>query len=142
MLADSPKDRGPSAPSLRMVIAVPGGATEAMQHAAQLLPLSVSLGRHAAEHNLLAVVVADLRREDLKGTHLVAAHRSHVTSVDAKGDRSRRRRWCRSWCRDRFPLQSGADVQASLADRLDHWRIAVEREELLQQPVCAAVWQP
>src|SRR5260370_37545001 len=113
-----------------------------MQHASQLLPLSVSLGPNAAEHDLLAVVVADLRREDLKGTHLVAAHRSHVTSVDAKGDRSRRRRRCRSWCRDRFPLQSGADVQGPLADRLDRWRIAVEREELLQQPTGAAGWQP
>ena len=112
-----------------------------MQHAAQLVPLSVSLGRHTAEHDLLAVAVADLRREDLKGTHLVAAHRSHVTSVDGKGDRSRRRR-CRSWCRDRFPLQSGADVQRPLADRLDHWRVVAEREELLQHPACAAVRRP
>jgi hypothetical protein len=37
--------------------------TKAMQHAVQLLPLSVSLGRHAAEHDLLAVVVGDLRND-------------------------------------------------------------------------------
>jgi len=29
----------------------------------------------------------------------------------------------RSWCRDRFPLQSGADVAGFAGDRLDHWRL-------------------
>jgi hypothetical protein len=36
-----------------------------MQHAAQLLCLPISLSRHGAEHDLLAVVVADLSEENL-----------------------------------------------------------------------------
>ena len=44
-----------------------------VQHVAQLLHLPIGLGRHAAEHNLRAGVVADLRNEDLEGPHLVAA---------------------------------------------------------------------
>ena len=38
---------------------------KAMQYAAQLLLLPISLGRHAAKHDLLAGVVADLSDEDL-----------------------------------------------------------------------------
>jgi hypothetical protein len=53
-----------------------------MQHTAQLLPLPVRLGGHAAEHDLLSVVVAYLREEDLERAHLVAANRAHVAAVD------------------------------------------------------------
>jgi hypothetical protein len=62
---------------------------KAMQNATQLLLLLISLGRHAAEHDPLAGVVADLSDEDLEGAHLVAAHRFHVTSVDGERDRPR-----------------------------------------------------
>jgi hypothetical protein len=60
-----------------------------MQHAAQLLPLPIRLGGHAGEHDLLSVIVAHLREEDLERTHLIAANRSHVTVVDGQRDRSR-----------------------------------------------------
>lgn len=45
-----------------------------MQRAAQLLGLSISLDRHAAEDDLLAIIVAGLRNEHLKGPYLIAAH--------------------------------------------------------------------
>jgi len=45
-----------------------------MQHAAQLLRLPISLRRHAAEHDLLGVVVALLRDENLEGSRLETAH--------------------------------------------------------------------
>jgi hypothetical protein len=48
--------------------------------------LAISLGWHATEHNPLAVVIADLGKEDLKRPHLVFPHRSHVTAVDGKRD--------------------------------------------------------
>jgi hypothetical protein len=57
---------------------------EAPQHAAQLLVLPVRFRRHAAEHHGLALGAADLGDEGLEGTHLVAAHRSHMTGVDAE----------------------------------------------------------
>jgi hypothetical protein len=50
-----------------------------MQRAAELLGLSISLDRHAAEDDLLAIIVAGLRNEHLKGPYLIAAHRAHVT---------------------------------------------------------------
>jgi hypothetical protein len=50
-----------------------------MQHAAQLLLLPIRLGRHTAKHDPLAGVVADLSDDDLERTHLIAAHRFHVT---------------------------------------------------------------
>ena len=52
---------------------------EPMQQAAQLLGLPIGLDRHAAEGDLLAIVVAGLRHEHLEGPHLIAAHRAHVT---------------------------------------------------------------
>jgi hypothetical protein len=50
-----------------------------MQNAAQLLSLSIGLDRYAAEDDLLAIVVADLRHEHLESPHLIAAHSTHVT---------------------------------------------------------------
>jgi len=66
-----------------MVTGVRCAAPRRCSHGAQLLLPPISLGRHAAEHDRLAVVVAGLRDEDLEGAHLVAAYRFHVPSVDS-----------------------------------------------------------
>ena len=42
--------------------------SQPMQHAAQLSRLPISLGGHAAEHDLLPVIVADLRDEEPRTT--------------------------------------------------------------------------
>ncbi len=112
-----------------------------MQYATQLLRLPVGLDRHAAEDDLLAIVVAGLRDEHLEGPHLVAAHRAHVTGVDGKRDRLRRRRRHRRWQRDCLILQPGADLQGPLLDGI-YCRQIADREEVLQQGAGAAVRQP
>jgi hypothetical protein len=82
-----------------------------MQRAAQLLGLSISLHRHAAEDDLLAIIVAGLRNQHLNGPYLIAAHRAHVSGVDGQRDRLRVcRRWQKRWRRDRLALQPGADL--------------------------------
>src|SRR5260370_21751677 len=88
-----------------------------MQHAAQLLALPVSFGWHAAEHDLLSVVVAHLRQEYLERTQLVAAHRPHMSTVYRQRDRSRLSRWRRRLNRSR-PFQSGSHAPGAAADRL------------------------
>jgi hypothetical protein len=62
---------------------------KAMQHAAQLLGLPIGLGRHTAEDDLLAIIIAGLRNEYLEGPYLIAAHRAYVTGVDGQRDRLR-----------------------------------------------------
>src|SRR5271166_5806673 len=114
--------------------------TKAMQHAAQLLLLPISLGRHAAKHDPLAGVVADLSDEDLERAYLVAAHRFHVTPVDGERDRPSFARRTRRWRCHGIAFQSGADAHRSLTDRLDFWGVP-EREELFDQRAGAAVWQ-
>src|ERR1700733_13266288 len=111
-----------------------------MQHAAQLLLLPISLGRHAAEHDPLAGVVADLSDEDLERAHLIAAHRFHVTPVDGECDRLRFAQRPRRWRRYGVAFQSGADAHRPLTDRLD-LRGVPEREELFEQRAGAAVRQ-
>jgi hypothetical protein len=86
------------------------GRPEAAQHAAQLLRLMVGLGRDAGEDKLLVVVVADLRDNYLKGTGLVAAHRTDVATVDRERDRLRRGRRRGPWRRQRLAFQPGADL--------------------------------
>jgi hypothetical protein len=138
MLAASPSDRGPSAPSLRMVKSVRGVA-KAMQRAAELLGLSISLDRHAAEDDLLAIIVAGLRNEHFKGPYLIGAHRAHVTGVDGQRDRLRVcRRWQKRWRRDRLALQPGADLQRPTLDGVDRREIT-DREEGPQQGASAVV---
>src|ERR1700735_1048942 len=61
---------------------------EVMQHAAQLLCLPIRLGRHTAERDVLAVVVADLSDENLEGTPLVSSHRFHMPAVYRECGRS------------------------------------------------------
>jgi hypothetical protein len=57
-----------------------------MQHAAQLLLLPTRLCRHAAEHDLLLLVVADLSEEKLERPPLILASRSHVAAVNGERD--------------------------------------------------------
>jgi len=111
-----------------------------MQHAPQLLHLPVGLDRHAAEHDLHVVVVADLRDENVERPRLVAAHRFHVAAVDGECDRLHfgRRSGCRG--RHRLALESGADVQGPLADRL-HLRGAADREELFEKRTSTTIRQ-
>jgi hypothetical protein len=49
-----------------------------MQHAAQLLRLSIGFDRYAAEGDLLVIVVADLSHEHFERPHLITAHGAHV----------------------------------------------------------------
>ena len=49
-----------------------------MQHAAQLVPLPISLRRHTAEHDLFPIVIADLGKHHLKRANLITANRAHV----------------------------------------------------------------
>jgi hypothetical protein len=112
---------------------VPWRRAEAEQHAAQLLRLPVGLGRHAAEHDLLAFGGADLGDEDLEGAHPIAAHRPHVAGVDAESDRALlRRRRGRLRRRQRRSLEPGPDLQRALPGGLDRRGVA-EREELREQ---------
>src|SRR5271165_6469246 len=109
-------------------------------HPAQLLRLPIGLGRHAAEHDLVAFVIADLRDENLEGPCLIAAHRFHVSPVDGECDRLRFGRGSRRRWRHRLPLEAGADMQGPLADRL-HLRGVAEREELFEKRAGTAIWQ-
>jgi hypothetical protein len=112
-----------------------------VQHATQQQQLPVRLRRHTTEHHGLALCAADLRDEDLEGTHPVAAHRPHVAGVDAQRDRallrrrSRRLRWCQ-----RRALEPGADPQGPLP-RCFERRGVPQREEFAQQRQGAAVRQ-
>src|ERR1700683_59463 len=101
---------------------------EVMQHAAQLLCLPIRLGRHTAERDVLAVVVADLSDENLEGTPLVAANRFNAPAVDGKCDRACFGRARQARQRRRFSLEPGADMQSPLADRL-HLGGVTERGE-------------
>src|SRR3954462_12540408 len=140
-LAASPKDLGPSAPSLRMVTGVSGVAPRRCSTPRSCSCCRSASGWHAAEHGPLAGVIAYLRDEDLERAYLVTAHRFHVTSVDGERDRSRFARPGRGWWgRHGIALQSGADAHRPLADRLD-FRGVPEREELFEQRAGAAVWQ-
>src|ERR1700676_3437195 len=53
-----------------------------LKHAAQLLPLQISLRRHAAEHHLLPIIVVHLSEEYLERVHLIMTNRAHGTTVD------------------------------------------------------------
>ena len=109
-VAASPKDRGPSAPSLRMVTGVRGVAP---RRCSTLLrnpaPVAADQPRPApAKHGPLAGVVADLSDENLERAHLIAAHRFHMTPVDGE--------------RDRTPLRSTGSTPAVPRRRVPVWR--------------------
>jgi hypothetical protein len=50
-------------------------------HAAQLLPLTVGLRGHAAEDELLPIVIADLGQHHLERANLTNANRPHMTAA-------------------------------------------------------------
>jgi len=54
--------------------------------------LSVGLGGHAAEYDLLAVIVADLGEHHLEPANLITSDRSHMAAVDGDRDGLRRGR--------------------------------------------------
>jgi hypothetical protein len=137
-LAASPRDRGPSAPSLKIVIGVVGVAPRPCS-TPRNCALPVSFGGHAAEHDLLSVVVAHLREEDLERTHAVAANGTHMAAVDGQGDRSRL--VCRRGrLNRRLPLQSGTYARGAAAGCLNR-RDVRDRQELRQQCPGTAVGQ-
>ncbi len=63
---------------------------EVLKNVGQLLALSVSLCRHAAEHDLVASVIARLSDEDLERARLVATDRFRVPAIDGEHDRTGR----------------------------------------------------
>src|SRR5580698_8770777 len=114
---------------------------ETLQNTAQLVALLVRLGWHAAEHDLLTIVIANVSDKDLKRTTLIAACRSDMAAID--GDRHRlrclrRRRTLRR--RQRFSFQPGADLECSLSDRLHLGHVVTEREKLRQKVACTTIW--
>lgn len=116
---------------------------ETSQNTAQLVALPVRLGWHAAEHDLLAIVIANVSDKDLERTTLIAACRSDMAAID--GDRHRlcwwrRRRTLRR--RQRFSFQPGADVKRSLPDRLHLGRVVTEWEKLGQKAACTTIGHP
>lgn len=58
-----------------------------MQHTAQLSCLRSRLRRHAGEHDLLSVIIADLGKENLECASLVLTSRPHMAAVN--GERNR-----------------------------------------------------
>ena len=103
-----------------------------MKHTAQLSSLRSRLRRHAGEHHLLSVIIADLGKENLERASLVLTSRPHMAAVN--GERNRFRRDCRlgAYPCDGFPLQPGADTKCSLPGRFHSLRLA-ERQKLRQQ---------
>jgi hypothetical protein len=86
-----------------------------MKYTSQLSRLRVRLCRHAAEHDLLPLIVADLGEENLERAPLVLTSRSNVTAVDGERDRFRRGRRIGPDLGDGFPLQPGTNTKRSLA---------------------------
>src|SRR5271170_3390110 len=60
-----------------------------MKNAAQLPLLRNSLRGHAAENDLLPVVICDLGEQDLERAHLIMTNRSDMAAIDGKRDRFR-----------------------------------------------------
>jgi hypothetical protein len=85
-----------------------------MQHAAQLLLLPTRLCRHAAEHDLLALDVANLRKENLERASLILTSRSHVTAVNRERNRFRRHRRPGRRRLDGLLFQPGTNAEGSL----------------------------
>ena len=105
-----------------------------MKCAAQLVLLRNSLRGHAAENDLLPVVIRDLGQQDLERAHLILTNRSDMAAIDGKRDRFRLHRGWFGRLRgaDGFIFQPRAHTDRALAGRL-HRRNVVERQELRQQ---------
>jgi hypothetical protein len=66
-----------------------GCRAQFMKNAAQLILLCNSLCGHAAENDLLPVVICDLGEQDLERAHLIMTNRSDMAAIDGKRDRFR-----------------------------------------------------
>ena len=66
-----------------------GCRAQFMKNAAQLILLGNSLCGHAAENELLPVVICDLGERDLERAHLIMTNRPDMASIDGKFDRFR-----------------------------------------------------
>jgi hypothetical protein len=60
--------------------------SQPVQHTEQLVPLPIRLRGHAAENDLLAVIVADLGKHHLERADLITSDRAHVATVDGERD--------------------------------------------------------
>ena len=60
-------------------------------------PLPIRLCGHAAENDLLAVIVADLGKHHLERANLITSDRPHMAAIDGERDGLRRGRWCGGW---------------------------------------------
>jgi hypothetical protein len=89
-----------------------------MKHTAQLSGLRSRLRRHAGEHDLLALIVADLSKENLEGAPLVLTSRPHVAAVNGECNRFRRHRRLGPRPRDSLLLQPGANTITATGRRL------------------------
>jgi hypothetical protein len=116
---------------------------ETLQHAAQLLALLVRLGGHAAEHDLLTNVIANVSDKHLERATLIAVCRSDMAAINRDCHIlcwwRRRRAFCR---RQRFSLEPGSDVKCSLSDRLHFGHTVTEWEKLSQKPACTTIGHP
>jgi hypothetical protein len=64
----------------------PRRRSKTTQHAAQLVPLPISLRRHTAEYGLLPIVIADLGKHHLERPNLTTANRAHGAAVCEQRD--------------------------------------------------------
>jgi hypothetical protein len=88
-----------------------------MKSAAQLIMLRNSLRGHAAENDLLPIVICDLSEQDLERAHLIMSNRSDMAAIDGKLDRFR---FYRGWFRH---LRGRDDFLFQLAPtRTVRWR--------------------
>jgi hypothetical protein len=112
------------------------------KNAAQLTLLRNGLRGHAAENDLLSVVICDLGEQDLERAHLIMTNRSDMAFIDGKRDRFRlhrgRLRHLRG--RDGFLFQPRAHADRALARRLHRGNV-VERQVHRQQCPGTAVRQ-
>jgi hypothetical protein len=113
-----------------------------MKDTAQLVLVRNSLRGHAAENDLLPVVICDLSEQNLQPAYLILTNRSDVAAIDGKHDRFRRHR---GWFhhlhgRDGLLLQPRANTDRASAGRL-HRRNVVERQKRRQPCSGAPVWQ-
>ena len=87
---------------------------QSVKHNAQLSGLRSRLRRHAGEYDLLALIVADLSKENLECAALILTSRPHVAAVNGECNRFRRHRRLGSRPRDSLLLQPGANTKGSL----------------------------
>jgi len=112
--------------------------SQAMKHTSQLSRLRVRLSRHAAEHDLLPLIVADLGKENFERASLVLTSSSHVAAVNGERNGLRRHRWLGPRRRDGFLLQPGANTKGPLPGCFDGLQ-GIKRQKLRPQHPSPAV---